>query len=144
MKRQNFITGIFILYILGLCCAVRHYTAPAYADNGESKEYEYQMSDTVSSGYSRVVPNNRYGNHSDHKDFLKFALSLNEVNHGESDGNAVQRMREHKLEMPAYWFYAEGWQELTLDQKRTLVAGCVYFMNRYLREAICFNGVGVP
>ena len=41
--------------------------------------------------------------------------------------------------MPVHWFYSDGWRELTLDQKRTLVAGCVYFLNQYLREAICFN-----
>jgi len=97
------------------------------------------MSNAVTSWNSRVVPNNRYGNHSEHKEFLEFARTINEVNHGESKDNLVQRMREDKLEMPSYWFYPEGWQELTLDQKRTLVAGCVYFLNLYLRESICFN-----
>ena len=139
MKLKNFIHSIFILYILALCCVARHYAAPVYADNSNSTEYEYQMSDAGESQYTLVLANNRYGHHSAHKNFIKFARSLNEVNHGESEGNSVQRMREDKLEMPVYWFYHAGWQELTLDQKRTLVTGCVYFLNLYLREAMCFN-----
>jgi len=97
------------------------------------------MSNALETHYTLVVPDWSRRTNSEHKDFIKFALSLNEVKNGRSEDNSVQRMREDKLEMPAYWFYAEGWQELTLDQKRTLVTGCVYFLNLYLREAICFN-----
>lgn len=139
MKRTSFIYSIFILYLLALCCTVRHYAVPVYADSGNSAEYAYQMSDADGSNYTLSAPNNRYGNHSAHGDFIKFALTMNEVNHGEDSDNSVQRMREGKLDLPAYWFYSEGWQELTLDQKSTLVAGCLFFMNLYFREAICFN-----
>ena len=139
MKRKNIMTSIFILYLLTVCCALRHYAGPAYADSSDSPGYGSKISDVANSYNNWIVPNNRYGNNSEHIDFIKFAFTLNEVNHGEDSDNSVQRMREDKLEMPAYWFYAEGWHELTLDQKRTLVAGCVYFLNQYLREAICIN-----
>ena len=139
MKRKDLIHSIFIIYIFALCCAIRYYATPAYADNSNLTEYAYQTSGIVASRSTPTVAYWRYGNRSKHQDFIKFALTLNEVNHGESEGNAVQRMREEKLDMPAHWFYSDGWQELTLDQKRTLVAGCVFFMNLYLREAIGFN-----
>ena len=139
MKLKNCIHSIFILYILALCCAIRHYATPVYADNSDVTEYVYQSSSNVGQGNTSTAAYRRYGHNSMHQDFIKFGLSLNEVNHGKSEGNAVQRMREEKLDMPAYWFYSDGWRELTLDQKRTLVAGCVFFMNLYLRESMCFN-----
>jgi hypothetical protein len=139
VKRKNFIHSIFILYLLIMCCAVRYFNDPVYADSTTPAEYESQTSHGTDLRTTPRVAYWRYGPQSKHKDFLKFALTLNEVNHGENEGNSVQRMREDKLEMPVYWFYAEGWQELTLDQKRTLVAGCAYFLNLYLRESICFN-----
>ena len=139
MKLKNFIRSIFILYLLILFSAVRYYNDPAYADISEAAENEYQTSAALTTHYTLVVADWSHRTNPEHKDFLEYALTLNEVKHGESEDNSVQRMREDKLEMPEYWFYHAGWQELTLDQKRTLVTGCVYFLNLYLREAMCFN-----
>ena len=139
MKLKSIIQSIFVLYLLILFSAVRHYNDPVYSGSGKLAENELQSSAALTAHYTLVIPDWSRNTDSKHKDFLEFARTLNEVNHGESEDNSVQRMREDKLEMPAYWFYSDGWRELTLDQKRTLVAGCVYFLNQYLREAICFN-----
>jgi hypothetical protein len=139
MKLQYFSKSILIIALIFLFYADEYYPGPVSANNGESAEYEYQTSDALETHYTLVVPDWSHRTNSEHKDFLKFALSLNEVKHGESKGNSVQRMREDKLEMPEYWYFQDGWQELSLDQKRTLVTGCVYFLNLYLRESICLN-----
>ena len=130
---------MFIIYLLILCSAIRYYNDSAYATDGELAENEYQSSITLTTHYTLVVPDWSQKTDQEHKDFLKFARTLNEVNHGESEGNSVQRMREDKLDMPAYWFYADGWRELTLDQKRALLAGSMTFLNCYMKDNKLFN-----
>ena len=139
MKLKNFIHSVFILYILILFCAVRYYNDSAYADDGELAGNVYQTSTTLTTHYTLVVPDWSSKTNPEHKDFLKFALTLNEINHGESEGNSVQRMREDKLEMPSYWFYLGGWQKLSLDQKRILLTGSMTFLNWYMKENKIFS-----
>lgn len=139
MKRKSINYSIFILYLLTLSCAVRYYNDPAHVNNSSIGESENQTSNDTIYQKSPVVTYGCYGHRSRHQDFIKYALSLNEVHHGESQGNAVQRMREDKLEMPEYWFYNEGWQELKLDQKRALLAGSMTFLNWYMKDNKLFN-----
>jgi hypothetical protein len=139
MKLKNFLHSIIILYLIVLFSAVRYYNDPAYADIGEAAENEYQTSAALTTHYTLVVADWSHRTNPEHKDFLKFALTLNEVKHGESEDNSVQRMREDKHEMPEYWFWHEGWQELSLDQKRTLLAGSMTFLNWYMKENKLFN-----
>jgi len=139
LKLTNFIKSILILSILTLFCAVRHFAPPVYAGNRGSSESEDLISGGLTTSYTLVIPDWSKGTDFDHRDFIEFALSLNEVKHGESEGNAVQRMREDRLEIPKFWFCQEGWQELSIEQKRTLLAGSMTFLNLYMKENEYFN-----
>ena len=125
MKLKSTIQSIFIIYLLILFSAVRYYNDPLYASSRALAKNGSPSSIELTTHYTLVVPDWSQKTDPGHKNFLKFARTLNEVNHGESRDNSMQRMREDKLDMPSDWFYSDGWRELTLDQKRTLVAGCV-------------------